>query len=75
MTEPPGMESVEYIEIDGLKICFRRNRGGTGIPLVLTSPWPESLYAYNRSGRASVPKLLLSQSTFQGLGNRKAGRN
>ena len=48
MTEPPGIESVEFIEIDGLKIRFRRNRGGTGIPVVLTSPWPESLYAYHR---------------------------
>lgn len=25
MTEPPGMERVEFIEIDGLKIRFRRN--------------------------------------------------
>jgi len=41
-------ESAEFIEIDGLKIRFQRNRVGVGIPLLLTSPWPESLYAFQR---------------------------
>ena len=48
MTKPMIKESVELIEIDGLKIRFLRNRVGEGIPLLLTSPWPESLYAFQR---------------------------
>jgi pimeloyl-ACP methyl ester carboxylesterase len=42
------MDEIEFIEVDGLKIRFQRNKVGEGIPVVLTSPWPESLYAYQR---------------------------
>jgi pimeloyl-ACP methyl ester carboxylesterase len=48
VTQPISMDRVEFIEVDALKIRFRRNRVGGGIPVVLTSPWPESLYAYQR---------------------------
>ncbi|WP_412023757.1 alpha/beta fold hydrolase [Burkholderia cepacia] len=48
MTKSIGMGSVEFIEVDGLKIRFRRHRVSDGIPLVLTSPWPESLHAFDR---------------------------
>jgi pimeloyl-ACP methyl ester carboxylesterase len=48
MTKPIVMGSVEFIEVDGLKIRFQRHRVSEGIPLVLTSPWPESLYAFRR---------------------------
>ena len=68
MTEPLGMESVEFIEIDGLKIRFRRNRGGTGIPLVLTSPWPESLYAYNRIWSSLGTEASLISVDLPGFG-------
>jgi hypothetical protein len=43
MTQPISIDAVEFIEVDGLKIRFQRNRVGGGIPVVLTSPWPESL--------------------------------
>lgn len=42
---PDGME---FIEVDGLKIRFQRNGVEGRISVVLTSPWPESLYAYQR---------------------------
>jgi pimeloyl-ACP methyl ester carboxylesterase len=48
MTQPISIDGVEFIELDGLKIRFERTRVGGGIPVVLTSPWPESLYAYQR---------------------------
>lgn len=48
MTTPLGTENMEFVDVDGLKIRFRRGRGRTGIPLVLTSPWPESLRAFDR---------------------------
>jgi len=48
MTKPIGIDGVEFIEVDGLNIRFQRNKVGGGIPVVLTSPWPESLYAYQR---------------------------
>jgi pimeloyl-ACP methyl ester carboxylesterase len=48
MTKPISIDEIEFIEVDGLKIRFQRNKVGEGIPVVLTSPWPESLYAYRR---------------------------
>jgi pimeloyl-ACP methyl ester carboxylesterase len=48
MTKPISIDEIEFIEVDGLKIRFQRNKVGEGIPVVLTSPWPESLYAYQR---------------------------
>jgi hypothetical protein len=43
MTKPISTDGIEFIEVDGLKIRFQRNEVGGGIPVVLTSPWPESL--------------------------------
>jgi hypothetical protein len=43
MTKPISTDGIEFIEVDGLKIRFQRNKVGRGIPVVLTSPWPESL--------------------------------
>ena len=48
MMKPIGIESFEFIEVDGLKIRFQLSRVRGGIPVVLTSPWPESLYAFQR---------------------------
>ena len=48
MTKPISMDRVEFIEVDGLRIRFQRHQAVGGIPLVLTSPWPESLYAFHR---------------------------
>lgn len=48
MTIPIGIQSAEFIQVDGLKIRFQRSPVGGGTPLVLTSPWPESLYAFQR---------------------------
>jgi pimeloyl-ACP methyl ester carboxylesterase len=48
MTKPISKDGMEFIEVDGLKIRFQRNEVGRGTAVVLTSPWPESLYAYQR---------------------------
>jgi pimeloyl-ACP methyl ester carboxylesterase len=48
MTKPISTDEIEFIELDGLKIRFQRNQVEEGIPVVLASPWPESLYAYQR---------------------------
>ena len=48
MTRTIEMENPEFTEVDGLRIRFLRNQVTEGIPVVLTSPWPESLYAFQR---------------------------
>jgi hypothetical protein len=75
MTKPIGTNGVEFIEVDGLKIRFQRNKVGGGIPIVLTSPWPESLYAYQRIWPILSAEASLLHSTSRALANRKAGRN
>jgi len=75
MTKPINPDSMEFIEVDGLKIRFQRSGVEGRIPVVLTSPWPESLYAYQRiwpllSAEASLlafdlPGFGLSESRQQ----------
>jgi len=48
MTKSINSDDMKFIEVDGLKIRFQRSGGEGRIPIVLTSPWPESLYAFQR---------------------------
>jgi len=42
----PDIGSVDTTQIDGLKIRVARSGRADGIPVLLTSPWPESIYAF-----------------------------
>ena len=42
----PDIGSVETTQIDGLQIRFARAGRTDGMPVLLTSPWPESIYAF-----------------------------
>jgi len=44
--ELPDIGSVNTTQIDGLQIRFARGGRTDGIPVLLTSPWPESIYAF-----------------------------
>jgi len=48
MNTPTSLDGLEFVEVEGLKIRIRRRKRDGGIPLVFTSPWPESLYAFQR---------------------------
>jgi pimeloyl-ACP methyl ester carboxylesterase len=39
---------VQWLEVDGLKIRYLKGPERAGVPLLLTSPWPESLFAFHR---------------------------
>jgi hypothetical protein len=43
----PDVGAVELTVIDGLRIRLARSGANQGIPIMLTSPWPESLYAFS----------------------------
>jgi len=48
MTDPAIiMPSPSFIEVDGLRIRIMQSSAGPGLPIVLTAPWPESIYAFN----------------------------
>ena len=40
--------AASFVQVDGLKLRFLRSDSGRGIPIMLTSPWPESLFAFAR---------------------------
>jgi pimeloyl-ACP methyl ester carboxylesterase len=42
----PDIGLVKTTQIDGLQIRFARTGRADGIPVLLTSPWPESIYAF-----------------------------
>ena len=41
-----GQDSTETI--DGLRIRLSRSGRADGVPVLFTSPWPESIYAFHR---------------------------
>jgi len=44
----PDIGAVATAEIDGLSIRYAKAGTANGIPIVLTAPWPESIYSYHR---------------------------
>src|SRR6266536_4437568 len=42
----PDIGRVTTSQIDGLEIRLARGGRSDGIPILLTSPWPESIYAF-----------------------------
>lgn len=38
---------VEFASVDGLAIRYARVGAATGMPILLTSPWPQSLQAFH----------------------------
>ena len=42
----PDVGSVEFATINGLHVRYARSGPKEGFPVLLTSPWPESLYAF-----------------------------
>src|SRR6202051_843683 len=49
----PNIGAVTIAEIDGLSIRYARAGVSKGIPILLTAPWPESIYSFHRL----VPRL------------------
>src|ERR1700745_2861534 len=49
----PNIGTVAMAEIGGLAIRYARAGVSKGIPIILTAPWPESIYAFHRV----APKL------------------
>jgi pimeloyl-ACP methyl ester carboxylesterase len=42
----PDIGHVATSPVDGLEIRLARGGRSNGVPLLLTSPWPESIYAF-----------------------------
>src|ERR1700733_13301883 len=44
----PNIGIVATAEIDGLSIRYAEAGTSDGIPIILTAPWPESIYSFHR---------------------------
>ncbi len=63
----PEIGQLEIAQIDGLEIRFARSGAPAGIPVLLTSPWPESIYAFRGvlpTIEASHPLIALDLPGF-----------
>ena len=47
-TQLPDIGVVSTTEIEGLRIRFAKGGAAIGVPVLLTAPWPESIYAFHR---------------------------
>ena len=68
-TDLPAIGTVNTTEIAGLSIRYAVGGASEGLPLLLTSPWPESVYAFHRvlPGLASKHPLLVVDLPGYGL--------
>ncbi len=44
----PDIGAVSTVEIDGLSIRYAQDGIARGVPILLTAPWPESIYSFHR---------------------------
>ena len=45
-TSLPDIGTIFTAQVDGLKIRYARSGKSDGMPVLLTSPWPESIFAF-----------------------------
>ncbi len=43
-----NFEAVRFVDVDGLRIRYLRSEKKSEVSLLLTNPWPESLFAFHR---------------------------
>ena len=74
-TQLPNIGTVSTTEIESLRIRFAKGGTATGVPVLLTAPWPESIYAFHRLLpylEKNIPTLPL---TFPATGFPIVGRS
>ncbi|WP_416067564.1 alpha/beta fold hydrolase [Rhizobium sp. ZK1] len=59
---------ASFVDIDGLKIRLVRSPSDPGLPILLTAPWPESIYAFNLVWPRVYPLGPLTAVDLPGFG-------
>jgi pimeloyl-ACP methyl ester carboxylesterase len=62
------INGTSFVTVDGLKLRLLRSSGQRGIPILVTSPWPESLYAFARIWPKLAPEAPLVALDLPGFG-------
>ena len=68
MAEIMDINGASFITVDGLKLRLLTSYGRGGIPVLLTSPWPESLYAFARIWPKLIGEASLVALDLPGFG-------
>jgi pimeloyl-ACP methyl ester carboxylesterase len=68
MPEKMDISASSFIAVDGLKLRHLRSNGRQGTPVLLTSPWPESLYAFARIWPSLASEAPLVALDLPGFG-------
>jgi pimeloyl-ACP methyl ester carboxylesterase len=64
----PEIGTVSTAEIDGLQIRFAKAGTSAGIPVILTAPWPESIYSFHGLAPRLAEKYQLLLVDLPGFG-------
>ena len=64
VSEEMDFQSTKVVEVDELKLRFLRNDNRQGIPILLTSPWPESLCAFAPIWPALAPAQRRTDANY-----------
>ena len=59
---------VQWVEVNGLKVRYLKGPSRTGVPLLLTSPWPESLFAFRKIWDRLTAKVTVVAVDLPGFG-------
>ncbi|MDP9042938.1 MAG: alpha/beta hydrolase, partial [Bacteroidota bacterium] len=64
----PNIGTVTTAEIDGLSIRYAESGIPDGIPIILTAPWPESIYSFHRLAPRIAAKHRILLVDLPGFG-------
>jgi pimeloyl-ACP methyl ester carboxylesterase len=64
----PDIGTVATVEIDGLSVRYARSGVSKGTPILLTAPWPESIYSFHRVLPRLAPEHSLIAVDLPGYG-------
>jgi pimeloyl-ACP methyl ester carboxylesterase len=64
----PNIGEIKRAEIDGLSIRYAESGKKNGIPIVVTSPWPESIYSFHRLAPGLAEKHYILLIDLPGFG-------
>ena len=76
-----GQNTLPYIgkiateQIDGLSVRYAKNGIANGIPIILTAPWPESIYSFYHLAPVLSPKFSILLVDLPGFGHSESRPN
>src|SRR5258708_8762968 len=71
----PNIGKIATEKIDGLSVRYAKTGIAKGIPIVLTAPWPESIYSFSHLAPVLSAKFSLLLVDLPGFGHSESRPN